>query len=133
MYQFMRKNRLENDTVAFATDSLACTKKIPGLDSLDLGEMKLDKSGDDAFFLSNGFYRFNDTWKNRGMGYDSVKDVDIEHLDTRIKKDGQLYVVLKTLRNTRIKSGIMYNKLDKIGKLESYEKKIGLNSDRKRF
>ena len=27
----------------------------------------------------------------------------------------------------------MYDKLDKIGKLESYEKKIGLNSDKKRF
>lgn len=45
--------------------------------------MKLDKSGDDAFFLSNGFYRFNDTWKNRGIGYDSVKDIDIEHIDTK--------------------------------------------------
>ena len=133
MYDFMRKNRLENETVAFATDSLACTRKIPGLDSLDLGDMKLDKSGNDAYFLSNGFYRFNCKWKNRGIGYDSTKKLDIEHLDTRIGEDGQLYIVVQTLRNTHLKSGIIYDKLDKIGKLEKYEKKIGLNSDRKRF
>ena len=133
MYDFMRKNGLENETVAFATDSLACTRKIPGLDSLDLGKMKLDKSGNDAYFLSNGFYRFNGKWKNRGIGYDSVKDLNIEHIDTRIDKEGQLYIALQTLKNTHIKSGIMYGKLDKIGKLESYEKKIGLNSDKKRF
>lgn len=54
-------------------------------------------------------------------------------MDTKIGKGGQLHIVLKTLRNTRIKSGIMYDRLDKIGKLEYYEKKIGLNSDRKRF
>jgi len=47
--------------------------KIPHLDSLDLGQMKLDKSGDDAYFLSNRFYQFNVKWKNRGIGYDSAK------------------------------------------------------------
>lgn len=45
MYRFMRENDLENETVAFATDSLACTRKIPRLNSLDLGKMKLDKKG----------------------------------------------------------------------------------------
>jgi len=133
LYKFMHENNLERDTVAFATDSVATRRKIPGLDSDKLGEMKLDNEGKDVYYLSNEFYRFNGKWKKRGIGYDSVKDIDIEHMDTKIGKDEQLYVVLKTLRNTRIKSGIMYDRLDKIWKLESYEKKIGLNSDRKRF
>ncbi|MGY5149068.1 MAG: DNA polymerase [Candidatus Nitrosopumilus sp. bin_68KS] len=133
MYQFMRQYGLENETIAFATDSVACTKKIPNLDSLELGQMKLDKEGDDVYYLSNGFYRFNEKWKNRGIGYDTEKGIEIEHLDTKIGKDGQLYIIVQTLRNTHIKSGIMYNKLDQIGRLEKYEKKIGLNSDRKRF
>ncbi len=32
-----------------------------------------------------------------------------------------------------VRSAILYNKLKSIGKIEVYEKKIGLNSDRKRF
>ena len=48
-------------------------------------------------------------------------------------KDGNLYITIKTTKTIHIKSGIIYNKLDKIDKIEEYEKKIGLNSDRKRF
>ncbi len=133
LYKFVKDHKLENDVVAFATDSIACRKKILGLDSKKLGEMKLDKSANDVYFLSNGFYRFNDTWKNRGIGYDSEKKVEIEHQDTKISKDGQLYISVKTTKTIHLKSGIIYNKLDKIGVIEEYEKKINLNSDRKRF
>ena len=133
LYKFVKDNTLENDVVAFATDSIACRKKIADLNSSKLGEMKLDKSASDVYFLSNGFYRFNEVWKNRGIGYDSEKKVEIEHQDTQIGKDGQLYISVKTTKTTHIKSGIIYNKLDKIGVIEEYEKKIGLNSDRKRF
>jgi len=133
LYRFMRDHNLEQDTVAFATDSIACRKKIPDLNSDKLGQMKLDKQGNDAYFLSNGFYRFNGKWKNRGIGYDKEKKVEIEHLDTDVGADGQLYISVTTTRTTHIKSGIMYNKLDQIGKFEVYKKKIGLNSDRKRF
>jgi hypothetical protein len=40
---------------------------------------------------------------------------------------------VETTRTTHIKSGILFNRLKKVGKIEQYEKKIGLNSDRKRM
>jgi len=133
LYDFTKKNKLDNFVVAYATDSVACQKKIPNLDSKMLGEMKLDKQATDVIFLSNGFYKFNGIWKNRGIGYDKERKIEIEHLDTKIRKDGQLYIGVKSTRTTHIKSGILYNRLKKVGKIEEYEKKINLNSDKKRF
>ncbi len=132
LYKFVKDHQLEKHVVAFATDSIACRKKIVGLDSRKLGEMKLDKEASDAYFLSNGFYLINGIWKNRGIGYDTERKVEIEHLTTKIDPKGNLYITVKTTKTMHIKSGIIYNKLDKIGKIEEYEKKIGLNSDRKR-
>lgn len=40
--------------------------------------------------------------------------------------------MVKTTRTTHIKSGILYNKLKDVGKIEPYQKKINLNSDKKR-
>lgn len=132
LYEFTKKNKLDNFVVAYATDSVACHKKIPSLDSKKLGKMKLDKDGKDVIFLSNGIYKF-DVWKNRGIGYDHERKLEIEHLDTKIGKDGQLYIGVKSTRTTHIKSGILYNRLKKVGKIEEYEKKINLNSDKKRL
>jgi len=133
LYYFTKQNKLADHVVAFATDSVACQKKISKLDSKRLGEMKLDKQATDVIFLSNGFYLFNGVWKNRGIGYDKERKIEIEHLNTKIGKDGQLYIGVKSTRTTHIKSGILYNRLKKVGKIEPYEKKIGLNSDKKRF
>lgn len=132
LYSFVREHGLERDVVAFATDSVAVRKEIPGLHSLGLGQMKLDNHAHDVIFLSNGFYRFRNKWKRRGVGYDRERKVEIEHLDTRIGDDGQLYISVETTRTTHIKSGIRYNRLGSVGKIERYEKRIGLNSDRKR-
>ncbi len=133
LYKFVRENNIEKDIVAFATDSVACRKKIPNLDSVELGKMKLDKCGSDTYFLSNGFYYINGKWKNRGIGYDTERKIEIEHLDTKIDKKGQLYITVQTTKTTHIKGGILYDQIDKIGKIETYEKRIGLNSDRKRL
>lgn len=133
LYRFVREHGLEKQIVAFATDSVAVRKEIMGLDSRKLGEMKVDKKGDDAIFLSNGFYRFDGRWKQRGVGYDREKKVEIEHLNTRISDEGQLYIAVKTTRTMHVKSAILYNKLKSIGKIEEYKKKINLNSDKKRF
>ena len=133
LYEFTKKNKLDNFVVAYATDSVACQKKIKNLDSKKLGKMKLDKQATDVIFLSNGFYKFNGIWKNRGIGYDHERKIEIEHLQTRIKKDGQLYIGVKSTRTTHIKSGILYNRLKNVGKIEPYEKKINLNSDKKRL
>ena len=133
LYDFTKKNKLDSYVVAYATDSVACQKKIKNLDSKKLGKMKLDKSATDVIFLSNGFYLFNGVWKNRGIGFDHERKIEIEHLDTRIRKDGQLYIGVKSTRTTHIKSGILYNRLKKVGIIEEYDKKINLNSDKKRF
>ena len=133
LYKFIKDHQLDKYVVAFATDSIACRKKIVGLNSTRLGEMKLDNEANDVYFLSNGFYLFDGKWKNRGIGYDTERKAEIEHLDTKVGEKGELYITVKTTKTTHIKSGIIYNKLDKIGKIEEYEKKIGLNSDRKRF
>lgn len=133
LYQFMKENDLDNDVVAFATDAIACRKQIPNLNSKKLGEMKLDKYGNDIIFLSNGFYRVNGIWKKRGVGFDHERKLEIEHLDTQIDKDGNLVILVQTTRTTHIKSGILYNKLKDVGKIEPYKKKINLNSDKKRF
>ncbi|MCV0411259.1 DNA polymerase [Nitrosopumilus sp.] len=132
LYKFVRDNNIERDVVAFATDSIACRKKIPNLDSKKLGGMKLDKYGFDTYFLSNGFYHINGKWKNRGIGYDTERKIEIEHLATKIDEEGNLYITVATTRTTHIKGGIVYDKIDDIGKIETYDKKIGLNSDRKR-
>lgn len=75
----------------------------------------------------------NERWKQRGIGYDREKKVKIEHPDTRIDDDGQLYIDVKTSRTMHVKSAILYNKLKLVGKIEEYDKKINLNSDKKRF
>lgn len=133
LYKFVKDHNLDKEIVAFATDSIACRRKVKNWNSKNLGEMKLDKKAKDVYFLSNGFYRFKRIWKNRGIGYDEEKKVEIEHQDTKIGSDGQLYITVKTTKTTHIKSGIAYNKLDKIGIIEEYEKKINLNADLKRF
>ncbi|MBM2819831.1 MAG: Type polymerase [Nitrosarchaeum sp.] len=133
LYKFVRKYNLENHVVAFATDSIAVRTKILNLNSEKLGEMKLDKDADDVIFLSNGFYLFNGVWKKRGIGYDNEKKQEIEHENTRIDQNGLLYILVKSKKTTHIKSGILFNKLKDVGKIETYEKKINLNSDKKRF
>ena len=84
------------------------------------------------FVLKNRFYRFNGTWKKRGIGYDNSKKQEIAHEETFVDKDGNLYIMVQTTRTTHIKSGILYNKLKDVGKIEPYSKKINLNSDKKR-
>ncbi|QMU54803.1 MAG: DNA polymerase [Nitrosopumilus sp.] len=132
LYSFTKKYDLDKQVVAYATDSVACQTKIPNLDNKELGSMKLDNEGQDVIFLSNGFYRFNGTWKKRGIGYDNSRKQEIEHTDTIIDKDGNLCIMVQTTRTTHIKSGILYNKLSDVGKIEPYSKKINLNSDKKR-
>ncbi len=46
----MKKHKLENDMIAFATDSICTTKKV-NVNSKKLGEFSLDSMGDDCYFL----------------------------------------------------------------------------------
>ena len=129
LYQFMKKHNLERDIVAFATDSI-CTRKKVNVNSDKIGEFSMDATGDDCYFLQNGFYRINKNWKKRGFGKIGVKQ--IEHLDTH-ERDGKLYFSYKEMRVGRLRKSIISNKIDDIGKFAFKEKQINLNADRKRM
>ncbi len=129
LYQFMKKHKLENDIVAFATDSICTTKKV-NVNSEKIGEFSTDATGDDCYFLQNGFYRINDSWKQRGIG--KLGSKEIEHLDT-IERDGKLFYSFKVNRVGRLRNSIITNNLANIGKFQIYEKQINLNADRKRM
>jgi len=129
LYQFMKKHKLQNDIVAFATDSICTTKKV-NVNSQKLGEFSLDSTGDDCYFLQNGFYRLNDKWKQRGIG--KLGSKEIEHLDT-IQRDEKLFYSFKVNRVGRLRNSIITNQLNNIGKFKVFEKQINLNADRKRM
>jgi hypothetical protein len=52
MYDFVRKNNLENEVVAFATDSICTTKKL-SKNSKKLGDFEFVGKSDDTFYLQN--------------------------------------------------------------------------------
>jgi hypothetical protein len=129
MYRFVIDHGLENDVVAFATDSI-CTTRDLNLKSSRLGDFSLDKSGDDAYYLQNGIYRFNAKWKLRGVGKMGGKTV--EQVDT-IERDGMLYLVLMPTRSASLKECIIQNRLQDIGKIKPVKRLVNLNADRKRL
>jgi len=104
-------------------------KKIP-INSDDLGKFSLEKSADDVFYLQNGFYRFNGKWKQRGFG--SLGSKEIEHLET-FERDGKLIRKFKVLRSKRLRTSILQNTHDEIGKFSLIEREMNLNADRKRL
>jgi|APSaa5957512535_1039671.scaffolds.fasta_scaffold04124_9 hypothetical protein len=129
LYNFVISQHLEKDVVAFATDSVCITKKLD-VDSTVLGEFSFDGTGDDVYYLQNGFYRFNGIWKQRGLG--KLGSKEIEHLETYEKND-KLYYKFNVLRNSRLRSSIIQNKIADIGKIRPIEREVNLNADRKRL
>jgi hypothetical protein len=129
LYGFMRKNSLEREIVAFATDSICTTRKLD-VNSTKLGEFSFEGESDDVFYLQNWFYRFNGKWKQRGFG--KLGSKEIEHLET-FEKDDKLYYKISVKRNTRLRSGIIQNNIADIGKIATVTKNVNLNADRKRL
>ena len=129
LYNFVKKNKLENEIVSFATDSICTTRKI-NLKSVKLGEFSLENKANDVFFLQNGFYRFDGKWKQRGLGRLGTRE--IEHLDT-FEKDGKLFYRFKVTRANRLRQSILSNKLSEIGKSTEKTREVNLNADKKRL
>lgn len=123
------KPPLKKDVVAFTTDSI-CTTRDLDLKSSRLGEFTLDKSGEDAYYLQNGIYRFNDKWKLRGVG--SIGGKTVEHVET-LEKDGMLYLVLTPTRSASLHECIIQGRRQDIGKIRPIKRLVNLNADRKRF
>ena len=128
LYDFVQKYNIEKDVVSFATDSIITTKKL-NIDSTKLGDFNYDNSGNDVYVLQNGIYRFNGIWKKRGIG--NLGNSQIEHLET-IERNGNLYQVMKVLRVNRLRTAILSNSIDQIGKFKTVERLVNLNADRKR-
>lgn len=129
LYEFVQKQGIENEVVSFATDSIITTRKL-NVDSTQLGEFAYENSGDDVYVLQNGIYRFNKKWKKRGIG--NLGNKQIEHLDT-LEKNGQLYQVMKVNRVNRLRTAILTNSVDQIGKFQTVKRLVNLNADRKRM
>lgn len=125
----MRKHGIERDVVFFATDSICTIKKLD-VNSTKLGDFSFDNEADNVFVLQNGFYRFNDSWKQRGLGKLGTRE--IEHLDT-FEKDGRLYYRFNVLRSNRLRSSIIQDRIKDIGKIKPTTREFNLNADRKRF
>jgi len=85
---------------------------------------------DDVQVIQNGIYRFNDKWKQRGLG--KLNGKDIEHLETS-EKDGRSYYSFVVNRNNRLRSSILQNRIKDIGKIKPETREFNLNADRKRF
>ncbi len=112
-----------------ANDSICTTKKL-NLKSKRLGDFSLDKQGKDVFYLQNGIYRFNESWKNRGLG--NLGHREIEDLDTYVKGD-KLYRKFTINRVKQLRSSIIQNEISEIGKIKPHVREVDLNADNKRF
>jgi hypothetical protein len=123
------ENNIEKDIVFFATDSVCTTKKLD-YNSDKLGEFSFDNDADDVYVLQNGFYRFNEKWKQRGLGNLGTKE--IEHLDT-IERGDDLFYTYKVLRSNRLRSSILSDTVSDIGKFTTFERQVNLNADKKRL
>ena len=129
LYSFVYDHKIESNVVSFATDSIITTKKLD-VNSIQLGNFAYENSGNDVYVLQNGIYRFNGKWKKRGIG--NLGNKQIEHLDT-IEKDGKLYQVFNLLRVNRLRTAILSNSIEEIGKFKTVERLVNLNADRKRL
>jgi len=129
LYRFVQKYSLEKKIVFFATDSICTTGKL-NIDSDVLGDFSFDNVADDIFVLRNGFYRFNGKWKQRRLG--KLNGKEIEHLDT-FEKDSRLYYSFKVLRNNRLRTSIIQDKIKEIRKIKQITRECNPNADRKRF
>ena len=129
LISFVKQYNLEKDVVAFATDSVCVTRAV-NVDSDELGKFSFEKYAEDVYYLQNGFYRFDDSWKLRGLGKLGKKE--IEHIDT-IEKDGRLYYQYKVLRTKKLASAIIQNQIDDIGRIKEETREVNLNGDDKRF
>jgi hypothetical protein len=129
LYRFVKENNLEKDVVAFATDSVCVTRPID-VNSSELGGFGFEKTADDVYYLQNGFYRFGDKWKSRGLGKLGKKE--IENVAT-YEKDGKLYMKYVMNRTKQLAMCIIQNKIEDIGNIREHEREINLNADNKRF
>ena len=68
--------------------------------------------------------------EKRGIG--SLGNKQIEHLDT-IEKDGKLYQVFNLLRVNRLRTAILSDSINDIGKFSTVKRLVNLNADRKRM
>jgi len=119
-----------NLSVSYITYASFFPFTIETIDSIQLGKFAFENSENDVYVLQNGIYRFNGKWKKRGIG--NIGNKQIEHLDT-IEQDGKLYQVFNLLRVNRLRTSILSDSIDEIGKFKIVERLVNLNADKKRL
>lgn len=129
LYRFVHDHNIEREVAAFATDSICTTKEIC-VNSTGLGGFSFDNSADDVFYLQNGFYRFNGKWKQRGFG--KLGSKVIENFDT-VEREGKLLMKCRILRPRRLRSSILQDSIDDVGKFSEFERELNFNADKKRI
>ena len=72
----------------------------------------------------------NGKWKNRGIA--SMNGKTIKHLDTYVK-NGKLFLKIQESRSTRLRSGIILDRIHDIGNIKPTIRWVDPNADRKRF
>ena len=65
-------------------------------------------------------------------GIGKLNGKEIEHLET-FEKNGNLYQIMKVLRVNRLRTAILSDSIDSIGKFSTVERLVNLNADRKRM
>jgi len=129
LYDFVISNNLENCAIAFATDSILTKKKLD-FNGDTLGEFSFENEASDCYIIQNGYNYMNGQWKNRGIT--TMNGKKLEHVDTYVK-NGKLFLKLQEKRNTRLRMGILCNKISDIGYIKPTIRWIDPNADRKRF
>lgn len=128
LYRFLACHNLCREVIGFATDSITVNKDL-GIDSERVGEFSKGSCGD-YIGLQNGFNRMNGEWKQRGFG--RLNGRPVENVETAVR-NGKLVLTLEVLRDTQIRSAIIQNRINDIGKIRPIKRELNLMADRKRF
>ena len=129
LYDFIIKNRIEDDVIMMYTDSVTCKKNL-NLSSKKLGDFSLDFEGS-IYTIQSGFYSKNGVWKSRGFG--QIGDDTISSRAPTVDHKGRIIYEFERTHVGTIKQNILRNEIQNIGKFSMQKRKMNPNADRGRF
>ena len=118
----------ESNCLAFATDFVFTTRNL-GINSDKLGEYALKAECEDGYFVQNGIYRVNWSWKSRGYG--KIKGIVIDEKKI-VERNGRLCVEVEFVKSLRLKEAIKQKRIAELGRFLDDSKYIDHNGDGKK-